>query len=236
MSTLHIDSISKSFKNRSILSDIFLQCNKGEIVGLLGRNGAGKSTLLKIIFGTLKADYKFIKIGNKIIRNSYDSNNLINYLPQHHFLPNNTTIKTLINFFLSKDNRNMLVNNELIAPLLHKKGRQLSGGEKRLIEILLIIHSSAPFILLDEPFNGLSPIAKEYVFQYLTKMKTSKGYIITDHDYKNIISLSDKIFFLKDSYLKKINTIQELSTLEYVTATSYNEIRNSKTHLNPQKL
>lgn len=78
MSELHIDSITKSYNNKVILSDIFISCQKGEIKGLIGRNGSGKSTLLKIVFGTEKADFKFVRIGNKIIRNISDGRNLIN--------------------------------------------------------------------------------------------------------------------------------------------------------------
>ncbi|WP_317206695.1 ATP-binding cassette domain-containing protein [Tenacibaculum finnmarkense] len=69
MSRLHIDSITKSYKNKVILSDVFISCEKGEIKGLIGRNGSGKSTLLKIIFGTEKPKSKFIKVGDKIIKN-----------------------------------------------------------------------------------------------------------------------------------------------------------------------
>jgi len=154
MSQLYIDSITKSFGNKAILSDVFLSCKTGEIKGLIGRNGSGKSTFLKIIFGTGKADSKFVKVGSKIINNTSDCKNLINYLPQDNFLPNNVKIKSLINLFLPQKSRGILFANEYIAPMLDKRNQDLSGGEKRIVEILLIIHSDAKFILLDEPFKG----------------------------------------------------------------------------------
>ena len=105
MSILHIDSVTKSYDGNVILSDIFLSCKKGEIKGLIGRNGSGKSTLLKIVFGTEKPESKFVRIGNKVIKNISDGRNLINYLPQDNFLPNNISIKSLINLFVEKENR-----------------------------------------------------------------------------------------------------------------------------------
>lgn len=106
MNKLHVDSVTKAYNKKVVLSDVFMSCKKGEIKGLIGRNGSGKSTLLKIIFGTEIPDFKFIKIGNKVIKNVSDGRNLINYLPQDNFLPNNISIKSLINLFLSKKKQN----------------------------------------------------------------------------------------------------------------------------------
>jgi len=222
MSRLHIDSITKSYNDKVILSDVFLSCEKGEIMGLIGRNGTGKSTLLKIVFGTEKAESKFVRIGEKLIRNVSEGRNLINYLPQDNFLPNNVKISTLIKLFLSKENWDALLNNEHIIPLLHKQNQDLSGGEKRIVEILLIIHSDSEYILLDEPFNGVSPIVIDYIKEYIKKMKSDKGYIITDHDYKNVINLADSILYLQNGYLKEINDKRELVELGYLTETTYN--------------
>ena len=217
MNTLHIDSVNKSFDNKKILSDIFFSCIKGKITGLVGRNGCGKSTLLKIIFGIETAQNKFILAGNKKINNLSDSRGVINYLPQENFLPNNVKIKTLINLFIDKKNRSVLIENIYIKPLLNKQNQELSGGEKRILEILLIIHSNVEFILLDEPFNGVSPIVKDYIINYLKEMKSLKGFIITDHDYESVINLADNIVFLKDGILKEIKKPGELVELGYLT-------------------
>lgn len=217
MNNLHVDSITKSYNNKVVLSDVFLFCKKGEIKGLIGRNGSGKSTLLKIIFGTEKADSKFVKIGGKVIKNLSDGRHLINYLPQDSFLPNSISIKSLIYLFLDKENRKVVLENEYVKPLLNKKKQNLSGGEIRIIEILLIIHSKAEFILLDEPFNGVSPIVKEYIVKYIKKLKLTKGYIITDHDYENVINLADSIVYLQNGFLKQINEESELIELGYIT-------------------
>ncbi|WP_370003697.1 ATP-binding cassette domain-containing protein [Winogradskyella sp.] len=217
MNQLHIDSLAKSYNDKVILSDVYLHCKIGEIKGLIGRNGSGKSTLLKIIFGIEGAENKFVRAGGKIIKKVEDGRNIINYLPQDNFLPNGVLIKTLIHIFLKNYERKEVLNNEYIEPLLKKKNQQLSTGEKRIIEILLIIHSEAKFILLDEPFNGLSPILKNYVVSYIKKMKLKKGFIITDHDYENVVGISDELSYLKNGYLKKLNHKNELVELGYLT-------------------
>ena len=96
MSKLHVDSVIKSYDTKQILTDIFISCEPGEIVGLLGKNGSGKSTLLKIIFGSLHADRKFVRIGNKLISGMYDNRKLLKYLPQDNFLPNHIKVKKII--------------------------------------------------------------------------------------------------------------------------------------------
>jgi ABC-type multidrug transport system ATPase subunit len=220
MKTLHADSIRKSFDRKKILSDIFLTCQKGEIKGLIGKNGSGKSTLLKIIFGTEKADTKFVRVGDQIIRSVTDGRHLINYLPQDNFLPYGVSVKTIVKLFLEKDCRKIILENEHVKPILHKKNEHLSGGEKRIIEILLIVHSKADFILLDEPFNGVSPIMRDYIIKYIKTMKSKKGFIITDHDYENVIGLADKIVFLQNGFLRPIDEVSDLVELGYMTTGS----------------
>jgi len=85
MSCLFVDSITKSYNNRVVLSDVFLSCKIGEVKALIGRNGCGKSTLLKIIFGVEKAENRFVKIDGGLIKNTSDCKGLISYLPQKHF-------------------------------------------------------------------------------------------------------------------------------------------------------
>lgn len=215
MSHLYVDSVVKSYDNKKILTDIFLSCKTGEIVGLIGRNGCGKSTLLKIIFGVENADYKFVKVDGELIKNTSHCKGLVNYLPQKHFLPKSVKIETIIKLFLEKQHTDKLITHEFIAPLLTKTSQQLSGGQRRIIEILLIIHSNSEFILLDEPFNGVSPLLKEYIVACILEAKKEKGIIITDHDYENVLNLADKVVFLKDGFLREIKNREQLLELGY---------------------
>nr|WP_291870596.1 ATP-binding cassette domain-containing protein [Maribacter sp.] len=116
------------------------------------------------------------------------------------------------------------MENFYVKPLWNKKVKHLSGGEKRIVEILLVVHSDAKFILLDEPFNGVSPLMKDYITEYIKEMKLNKGFIITDHDYENVIKVADTISFLKDGYLKELKDNNQLVELGYLTKSTYDVV------------
>lgn len=217
MSILHVDSVIKSFDNKQILTDIFISCKPGEIVGLLGRNGSGKSTLLKVIFGSLPADSKFVKIDNRIANGLFDLNNLIKYLPQDNFLPTHVKIKNIISLFCDKENAEKLKNYIHIKPLLDKKSKQLSGGEKRMVEIFLIVFSNAKYVLIDEPFNGVAPVYKEDIKNIIREQSKHKGFIITDHDYRNITEIATKTILLHDGGTKSIKDKEDLKYWGYIS-------------------
>lgn len=220
MSKLYVDSVMKHYGHRKILSDIYLECSQGEIIGLLGRNGSGKSTLLEIIFGSKNADGKFIKVGTQIIKNVRNSSRLIKYLPQESFLPNHLTVSKIISQFSDKQNAESIKENEFIEPILGKKCNELSGGEKRLLEIHLIVYSNAKYVLIDEPFNGIAPIYKDVIKGLIREQSKNKGFIITDHDYRNILDVSTRIALLHDGGIKNIDRTEELWRWGYIPASS----------------
>lgn len=216
MSYLHIDSVVKYYKSRKILRNIYLSCSTGDIIGLLGSNGSGKSTLLKIVFGVLNSESKFVKIDDKILKDVYGRRNLINYLPQDSFLPKNIKVARLIGLFCDKEGRDQLLKNDIIKPFLPKKSNSLSGGEKRLVEVFMLLHTKAKFILLDEPFNGISPIYRNHIKMMIQEKSKTKGFIITDHDYRNILDVSNRIEFLHEGRLQEIEQLQDLVKLGYL--------------------
>ena len=216
MKKLHVDSVTKSFDLKAVLTDVFLSVEKGEIIGLLGRNGSGKSTLLKIVFGSLEADNKFVRANNKVVRNITDRRNVINYLPQENFLPNHLKVKSIISTFCDKENSKIISEKRLIKDILNKKNYELSGGEKRVLEIYLIIYSEANFILLDEPFNGVAPIHKEEIKKVIKEQSENKGIVVTDHDYRNIIDVSTRLVIIFDGGTKNIKDKEELIKYGYL--------------------
>ncbi|MBM7421361.1 MULTISPECIES: ATP-binding cassette domain-containing protein [Chryseobacterium] len=215
MSTLHIDSITISFGEKDILKDIYLSCETGNISGLLGRNGSGKSTLFQIIFGSIKGDTQYIKLNNTILQNQFDRKNRIAYLPQHSFLPKNIKIRKLIDLFCDKENSAKISQSELVQPFLNETSNTLSGGELRIVEVLLIIYSKAEFILLDEPFHSLSPKVVAEI-KTIIKQQTDKGFVISDHQYHDVLDISDDIFLLSDGHLKPIKDLTELKRFNYL--------------------
>ena len=216
MSKLHIDSVTKSFNGKKILQDIYIGCETGQIVGLLGRNGSGKSTLLKIIFGVIGSDSQFIRCHDKVLKNISDRKNKISYLPQNFFLPKYETVKRLISHFCTKENASLLFSSALISPFLNEKPKNLSKGEQRLIETLMIIHSEADFILLDEPFHSISPKVCEELKKAILQQSKYKGIIISDHNYRDVLDISHQLYLLSDGYLKPIQDLKELQQYNYL--------------------
>lgn len=216
MSILHIDSITKSFSEKKILHDVYLSCETGKTVSILGRNGCGKSTLFQIIFGTLKADTQYIKFNDTILQNQFDRKNRIAYLPQYSFLPKNVKVEHLINLFCNKENTEKLKDLDLIKPHINTTPNKLAGGEVRLLEVLLIIYSSAEFILLDEPFNSLSPKIVSFVKGLIKEQSKVKGFVISDHLYQDVLDISDEVYLLAESYLKSIKDLTELKRFNYL--------------------
>ena len=217
MTKLHVDSVIKSYGSKQILTDVYLSCSQGEIIGLLGRNGSGKSTLLEVIFSAIKADNKFVKVGSKLIRGIEDSRNLIKYLPQDGFLPGHLKIKDVIQLFCDQKNAEKLCAKKVIQPWLNKKPAHLSSGEERLFEVLLILHSDAKYILIDEPFNGVAPLYRDEIKRLIKANTSTKGFIITDHDYRNILDLATKTIIMFDGGTKPITDDDDLRLWGYLS-------------------
>lgn len=217
---LEIDSVLKSFDGRTILSDVYLQLKTGDIIGLFGRNGTGKSTLLKIIFGTLKAERSFLRIDGRIAPKQAFRTHKIAYLPQHNFLPNNLKIPSLLPLYLPTEIHKQFLSDPFIFKQRHAKVKELSGGEQRYLEIKLILYSSAPYILLDEPFNGLSPIAAKAIREHIAINAETKGILLTDHNFREVHQVINRIMLLNDCYLKEVTDPEELIPHGYYQKTT----------------
>lgn len=155
---LEVDSIQKSFGLNQVLTDVYLKCLPGDIIGLLGRNGTGKSTLLKIIFGTLYADNKYIRINDSVLDQPYKTKNLVGFLNQDNFLPKHLTVRQIANLCTTNLDQNEFLGDDVLSKVVDTKIRFLSGGESRYLEVKLILYLDSLFVLLDEPFNGISPL------------------------------------------------------------------------------
>jgi lipopolysaccharide export system ATP-binding protein len=215
-SLLEIDSIIKSFDNKVILSDISLQCRTGEIVGIFGKNGTGKSTLLKIIFGTLSAENKFIRLNGKVATQPYKLKNGLSYLPQFQYLPNNLTVNSVLTLCLDYQQYDMIKKDLIIAPVLKTKIKSLSFGIVRYLQTLLILKNNSHFCLMDEPFSGLSPVMCEKVIEEIKSQLPNKGIIITDHKYQDVLSICTKIYILKNQSLIKLEQPEDLIIHNYI--------------------
>ena len=213
---LEVDSIRKEFGTNQVLTDISLKCQPGDIIGLLGRNGSGKSTLLKIIFGTLNTDYKFIRINDSILNRPFTTKNTIAYLNQENFLPKNITVKHVVKIYSDDLDQKGFLEDEVLSKVLQTKIRNLSGGESRYLEVKLLLNLDTFFVLLDEPFNGISPLHVELIKKMIIGQSSKKGILLTDHDYRNVLDVANKYYLLFDGGLKSVKTQQDLIDWGYV--------------------
>ena len=217
-SILEVDSVQKQYNGKIILSDVYLKCETGTILGILGRNGSGKSTLLKIIFGIEEADFKFVRVCGKVLSKTSELLKEISYLPQDSFIPNSFSIQKTIQLSIAKEKVKDFCEDAMIQSMLGKKIKHLSGGELRYLEIKLILNNDSKFVLLDEPYNGLSPIMIENVNSLISTMSATKGILITDHNYENVIKISTKLALMKDGkmhHLKDKNELVEKGYLKF---------------------
>jgi ABC-type multidrug transport system ATPase subunit len=203
------DSIRKSFGDNQVLTDIFIKCQTGDIIGLLGRNGSGKSTLLKILFGTLYTDYKHISINDKIIDQPYKDRGIVSFLPQDNFLPKDLTVRKSIELFDYQTDTPDFFNDQILAQVSNTKIRNLSGGESRYLEIKIILGMDTQFVFLDEPFNGISPVHTELVKNLIRQQSDKKGIILTDHDYRNVLDVANRYMILFDGGIKILKSRDE---------------------------
>jgi len=211
--TLEVDSVQLGFNDRKILSDIYLRLETGKITGLLGRNGSGKSCLMKIIYGTLKCEssVRFDKIAQY---EAFKKNNQVNYLPQFNFIPTRLSLKRIFKDFdlayLDFEKR-----FPEFPPSHNSSIGSLSGGERRLVELYVIVKSRSYFALLDEPFTHLSPIQIQKAKEILMDEKNSKGMLITDHIFRHVTDICDSFYILKDGKTHLSKGFEDIERLGY---------------------
>lgn len=218
-SLLEIDSVLKVYGERQVLTDIYLKCETGDIIGMLGRNGSGKSTLLRILFGTLTADRKFIRIDGKVLTNPYKTKNELCFLPQHDILPKYLKAEKAIELYLGKEVVESFFADQTIAKIKNNKVSELSKGELRYLEIKLLLNTESKFVLLDEPFNGVSPLLVGHIKSLIMESSKTKGIILTDHDYKNVLDVANRYCLIYDGGIKTITNKQELVKWGYIPDT-----------------
>lgn len=220
---LEADGIIYRIGYKNLLTDVYLKCKTGEIVGLLGRNGCGKTSLLKIIFGTLGAENKSIRINKVPFNRPYVKSNLISYLPQDNFLPRATSIKEIVSQYISRPaKRNIILKDPHISKHLNKTTTELSGGELRYFQVLLLLNLKSDFVLLDEPFSSVEPIYKEKIKDLIHNHKEEKGFIITDHDYRNVIDLCDELRLIINGVCKYVKYVSQLEEWGYIPEGTFN--------------
>jgi len=211
---LEVTNISKLIKEKKIISDISFKVNFGEIFGLLGPNGAGKTSSFYIIAGLMHADKGSVILEkNDITRMPMHlrSNLGLKYLPQEPSIFLNLTVKDNLYglaelSFKDKADIKKFIDSSIeefdLSDILDLKGRQLSGGQRRKVEIARTLASDPKIILLDEPFAGIDPIAIEDIKNVLVKLsKKNIGILITDHNVRETLEICNKAAIINNGEL-----------------------------------
>lgn len=227
--TLRSDNLVKIYGRRTVVKDVSLEVNQGEIVGLLGPNGAGKTTTFYMTVGFIKPNAGRVRLDEEEITDlpMYQrARRGIGYLPQEPSVFRKLSVEDNIRAVLEmtelskaeqKDKLESLVEEFRLEKVRKSLGDTLSGGERRRTEIARALATSPRFILLDEPFAGIDPIAVEDIQYIVAKLKTKNiGILITDHNVQETLSITDRAYLMFEGSILKAGTAEELAADEMV--------------------
>ncbi len=226
---LYTDNIFKKYKDRNVVNGVSVEVNQGEIVGLLGPNGAGKTTTFYMIVGLVKPDIGAVYLDDLEITNypMYKRAQLgLGYLPQEVSVFRKLSVEDNIMAILEMTELSKIERKEKLEQLLEEfslthvrknLGNRLSGGEKRRTEIARALATDPKFVLLDEPFAGVDPIAVEDIQQIVADLKKRNiGILITDHNVQETLSITNRAYLLFEGSILKSGTAEELASDEQV--------------------
>jgi lipopolysaccharide export system ATP-binding protein len=229
MPVLKTENLVKSFRGRRVVNDVSLEIHQGEVVGLLGPNGAGKTTTFYIIVGLASPDSGHVFLDGRNITNLpmfLRARGGISYLPQEPSVFRKLTVEENILAILQtlplsgKQRRERL--DELIEELglrhvCRNQGFMLSGGERRRVEIARSLVISPSFILLDEPFAGIDPIAVFDIQRIINHLKAKQiGILITDHNVRETLKVTDRAYIINEGRIFRSGTPAELASDDQV--------------------
>jgi len=226
---LRADNLIKKYKQRTVVNDVSFNVSQGEIVGLLGPNGAGKTTSFYMIVGLIKPNEGTIFLDDEDITKDAmyrRAQKGIGYLAQEASVFRKLTVEENILAILEmtdmkKDERQdkleELINEFSLHKVRRNRGDLLSGGERRRTEIARALAASPNFILLDEPFAGVDPIAVEEIQTIVAKLRNKNiGILITDHNVQETLSITDRAYLLFEGKILESGTPEVLAANEMV--------------------
>ena len=226
---LKADNIQKTYSGRKVVKGISVEVSQGEIVGLLGPNGAGKTTSFYMIVGMVKPNGGTIYLNDEIITEDAmykRAQKGIGYLAQEASVFRKLSVEDNIMSVLQFTNRTKKEQKERLEELIEEfhighvrknRGDLLSGGERRRTEIARCLASDPNFILLDEPFAGVDPIAVEDIQGIVAQLKNKNiGILITDHDVQATLAITDRTYLMYNGSILKEGTPEELAQDETV--------------------
>lgn len=226
---LRSENLKKIYGRRTVVSEASLEVRQGEIVGLLGPNGAGKTTTFYMVVGFIKPDNGRVFLNQRDITDlpMYKrARNGIGYLPQEPSVFRKLSVEDNIKAVLEMTPLSTTAQQEKLESLIDEfglekvrksRGDTLSGGERRRTEIARALATDPSFILLDEPFAGIDPIAVEDIQYIVAKLRTKNiGILITDHNVQETLSITDRAYLMFEGRILRSGTAEELAADELV--------------------
>ena len=226
-----VKNLKKVYSKREVVSDVSLELKKGEVVGLLGPNGAGKTTTFYMVTGMVKVSNGSIFIGeDEITHLSMDKRARLGlgYLAQEPSIFVDLSVEDNLKLVLEfsdlnkqeqEEKLNTLLNDFSIKHIRKSTAKHLSGGERRRVEIARTLILNPDFILLDEPFAGIDPIAVEDIQNIIKKLKDSGiGILITDHNVRETLAITDRSYLIYEGNILKSGSSLELTNDQEVRA------------------
>jgi lipopolysaccharide export system ATP-binding protein len=224
MQTLATEEVDKSYKGRRVVNGVSIHINKGEVVGLLGPNGAGKTTSFYMIVGLVPPDTGRVLAGDEDITDVpmylRARNFGISYLPQEPSVFRKLSVEENILAVLEaqpiswherREKLEMLMDQLGLGHIRRSMGYALSGGERRRVEIARCLCISPAFILLDEPFSGIDPIAVLDLQKIIFDLRSSGiGVLITDHNVRETLSVTDRAYIINEGRIFRTGTPEQL--------------------------
>jgi lipopolysaccharide export system ATP-binding protein len=223
MQALEAVKLEKSYRGRNVVRGISLQVNHGEVVGLLGPNGAGKTTMFYMVVGLVRPDQGRVLLDGADITKMpmyQRAKNGIGYLPQEPSVFRKLTVAENLMAILEtmnlsgierRERRDQLLAELGIAHLAGSKAYTLSGGERRRVEIARALTLSPKFILLDEPFAGIDPLAVQDIQGIISLLKTKGiGVLITDHNVRETLAITDRAYIISEGEIIKAGSAAEI--------------------------
>ena len=213
--TLLVDSVHLEFGQNQVLQSVYLTAKTGRVTGVLGRNGTGKSCLFKCIMGGIKPQNIFIRFNDEPDTDYGHIGNRVKYLPQNLFMPPKMTLDEAFRLY-GVDYDSFVSFDSKFHRYQRRQFRELSGGEARIAEMYLILMTDAEFCILDEPFSNIAPNCVEKMQVLIQEKKKSKGIIVSDHLYEDILKITDDLFLLRDGYTFPIKSRDDLIHNGYI--------------------
>ena len=211
-----IDSAFLRFGEREVLRGAHLRLRRGTVTGLLGRNGCGKSCLLKMLTGQLSAQHAYVGVDGEHQPDLYAVPGLLNYLPQRTVHPPALRLAQLVEYYRIPAAAFWTTAATTIFPDPTIRMGTLSGGQQRLFETLLVLAADTAFTLLDEPFSHIMPVHIDYLREIISTARRRKGILVTDHQYRHVLDLSDELYLLYSGTTRIIKAEKELVQYGYI--------------------